>query len=167
MDPAAPNTSGDGTDRAWMEHALDAARIAAARGEVPVGAAVVRDGHLLAAAGNASIAECDPTGHAEVRALRAAAAVVGNYRLSRSVLFATVEPCAMCMGAAIQARIALLVYGCPDPKAGAAGSVLNLAGHERLNHRLTVRSGVAAKESAALLREFFAARRRRREGARR
>jgi tRNA(adenine34) deaminase len=157
VNPSAPE---DGSDRAWMAHALEAARAAGAHGEVPVGAAVVHDGRLVVAAGNASIAECDPTGHAEVRALRAAAVALGNHRLNGAALYATVEPCAMCMGAAIQARIALLVYGCADPKAGAAGSVMDLARHERLNHRFAVRSGIAAEEAAALLRAFFVPRRR-------
>ena len=157
MNTSAPD---DGTDRAWMAHALDAARAAGERGEVPVGAVVISEGRLVAAAGNASITECDPTGHAEVRALRAAATALGNHRLGGAALYTTVEPCAMCMGAAIQARIGLLVYGCADPKAGAAGSVMDLAWHERLNHRFAVRSGVAAEEAAALLRAFFVSRRR-------
>jgi len=149
----------DDVDRRWMRAALDDARAAGARGEVPVGALVVLDEQLLARAGNASIAEHDPTGHAEVRALRAAAARTRNYRLPGAVLYVTVEPCVMCMGAALHARVARLVYGCPDPKGGAAGSVVDLAGEPRLNHRIAVHAGVLGAESRALLQDFFRARR--------
>src|SRR5207237_7368720 len=127
----------------WMAASLREARAAAARGEVPIGAVVVRDGLLLARAGNASIAEADPTGHAEVRALRSAAHVAGNYRLPRAVLYVTVEPCVMCMGAALQARVARIVYGCADPKGGAAGSLFDLAGDRRLDHRIDICAGAA------------------------
>ncbi|TMA67699.1 MAG: nucleoside deaminase [Deltaproteobacteria bacterium] len=144
-----------------MEESLREARAAAARGEVPIGAVVVRDGLLLARAGNASIAEADPTGHAEVRALRSAAHVAGNYRLPRAVLYVTVEPCVMCMGAALQARIARLVYGCADPKAGAAGSLFDLARDRRLNHRMVVDAGLAEDECRAVVQGFFRARRAR------
>jgi len=143
-----------------MAVALHHAARAARRGEVPVGAVVVREGRLLAQAGNASIATHDPSGHAEVRALRAAARRAGNYRLPGAVLYVTVEPCAMCMGAALQARIGRLVYGCADPKAGAAGSLYDLANDRRLNHRMLVRSGVGAAAARDLLRGFFRARRR-------
>jgi len=149
----------DEVDQRWMRAALDEARGAGARGEVPVGALVVLDEQLLARAGNASIAEHDPTGHAEVRALRAAAARTRNYRLPGAVLYVTVEPCVMCMGAALHARVARLVYGCPDPKGGAAGSVVDLAGEPRLNHRIAVHAGVLGAESRALLQDFFRARR--------
>jgi len=149
----------DEVDQRWMRAALDDARAAGARGEVPVGALVVLDEQLLARAGNASIAEHDPTGHAEVRALRAAAARTRNYRLPGAVLYVTVEPCVMCMGAALHARVARLVYGCPDPKGGAAGSVVDLAGEPRLNHRIAVHAGVLGAESRALLQDFFRARR--------
>ncbi|TMA40675.1 MAG: nucleoside deaminase [Deltaproteobacteria bacterium] len=149
----------DEVDQRWMRAALDEARAAGARGEVPVGALVVLDEQLLARAGNASIAEHDPTGHAEVRALRAAAARTRNYRLPGAVLYVTVEPCVMCMGAALHARVARLVYGCPDPKGGAAGSVVDLAGEPRLNHRIAVHAGVLGAESRALLQDFFRARR--------
>ena len=142
-----------------MEESLREARAAGARGEVPIGAVVVRDGLLLARAGNASIAEADPTGHAEVRALRSAARVAGNYRLPGAVLYVTVEPCVMCMGAALQARIARVVYGCADPKAGAAGSLFDLAGDRRLNHRMVVDAGVAEDECRAVIQEFFRTRR--------
>ena len=149
----------DEVDQRWMRAALDEARAAGARGEVPVGALVVLDEQLLARAGNASIAEHDPTGHAEVRALRAAAARTRNYRRPGAVLYVTVEPCVMCMGAALHARVARLVYGCPDPKGGAAGSVVDLAGEPRLNHRIAVHAGVLGAESRALLQDFFRARR--------
>ena len=142
-----------------MKEALREAAGAQARGEVPVGALVVRDGRLIARAGNASIAEHDPAGHAEVCALRAAAARERNYRLPGAVLYVTVEPCAMCMGAALQARIARLVYGCADPKAGAAGSVFDLAADPRLNHAIAVTAGVAEGACRTLLQEFFRARR--------
>src|SRR5438876_3293709 len=149
----------DDVDRRWMRAALDEARAAGARGEVPVGALVVLDGQVLARAGNASIAEHDPTGHAEVRALRAAAARTRNYRLPGAVLYVTVEPCVMCMGAALHARVARLVYGCTDPKGGAAGSLFDLAGDRRLNHRIAVTAGVAEDACRALLQEFFRTRR--------
>src|SRR5882672_3100677 len=149
----------DEVDQRWMRAALDDARAAGARGEVPVGALVVLDQQLLAHAGNASIAEHDPTGHAEVRALRAAAARTRNYRLPGAVLYVTVEPCVMCMGAALHARVARLVYGCPDPKGGAAGSLFDLASDARLNHRIDVTAGVAEDACRALLQEFFRTRR--------
>jgi tRNA(adenine34) deaminase len=142
-----------------MAVALAEARAAGARGEVPIGAAVVRDDTLLAAAGNASVADADPTAHAEVLALRAAARGADNYRLPGSVLYVTVEPCAMCVGAALWARVARLVFGCHDPKAGAAGSVVDLTAVDRFNHRIACTAGVAAPEAAALLREFFRERR--------
>jgi len=144
-----------------MDLALRLAARAARRGEVPVGAVVVQDGEVLARAGNASIATSDPAGHAEVRALRAAGKRAGNYRLPGAVLYATVEPCAMCMGAALQARVARLVYGCDDPKAGAAGTLYDLARDRRLNHRIAVTSGVAAGPARQLLQHFFQARRTR------
>jgi len=142
-----------------MEESLREARAAGAQGEVPIGAVVVRDDVLLARAGNASIAEADPTGHAEIRAIRSAARAAGNYRLSGAVLYVTVEPCVMCMGAALQARIARLVYGCADPKAGAAGSLFDLGRDRRLNHRIVVDAGVAEDECRTLIQEFFHARR--------
>lgn len=144
---------------AWMHRALAEAERAGAAGEVPIGAVVVRDGVVLGAAGNAPIATVDPTAHAEVLALRAAARAVGNYRLPGATLYVTVEPCAMCVGAALQARIAVLVFGCADPKAGAAGSLYDLTQDARLNHRITVVSGVEAARSRELLQRFFAARR--------
>jgi tRNA(adenine34) deaminase len=146
-------------DARWMQEALRAAVAAGRRGEVPVGAVVVRDELALASAGNASVATHDPAGHAEVLALRAAGAAVGNYRLPGAVLYATVEPCAMCVGAALQARVARLVYGCADPKGGAAGTLFDLTGDARLNHRIAVTAGVGEEECRALLQAFFRARR--------
>lgn len=142
-----------------MREALLEAAAARDRGEVPVGAVVVREGSVLARAGNVTIAERDPTGHAEVRALRAAAIAVGYHRLGDVSLYVTVEPCAMCMGAALQARIERVVYGCDDSKGGAAGSVVDLAAHPRLNHRIDVIRGVREDECRDLLQAFFRARR--------
>jgi len=141
-----------------MAAALVEAARAEAAGEVPIGAVVVCEGRILAAAGNAPIARRDPTAHAEILALRAAAETIGNYRLTGCDLYVTVEPCPMCVGAALHARIGTLVFGCADTQAGAAGSRWNLA-HEGWNHRLTVRSGVRADECAALIQAFFARRR--------
>ena len=146
-------------DRRWMEEAIREAVAAGARGEIPVGAVIVLGGRLIARAGNASVAEHDPTGHAEMRALRDAGRAVGNYRLVGATLYATIEPCLMCVGAAIHARVARLVYGCADPKAGAAGSVFDLAADPRLNHRIAVTSGVAEATCRALVQDFFRARR--------
>jgi tRNA(adenine34) deaminase len=142
-----------------MGEALREAAVAAEGGEVPVGAVVVRDGGMLASAGNASIRDHDPAGHAEVRALRAAGAAARNYRLSGATLYVTVEPCAMCIGAALQARIARLVFGVADPKAGAAGSLYDLASDARLNHRIAVTSGVRDVECREIMQAFFRARR--------
>ena len=142
-----------------MALALAEAERAGAAGEVPIGAVVVCDGVVVGAAGNAPIASVDPTAHAEVLALRSAAATVGNYRLPGCTLYVTVEPCAMCLGAALQARIATLVFGCDDPKAGAAGSLYDLTQDPRLNHRIVVVRGIAADPCRQLLQRFFAARR--------
>ena len=147
------------TDERWMHAALALAERAGARGEVPVGAVVVRDGVLLGAGHNQPIASNDPTAHAEIVALRAAAGAAGNYRLPGAALYVTLEPCLMCAGALVHARIARLVFGAMEPKAGAVVSnhcVLAAAG---LNHRVTVTGGVLAEESAALVQTFFAARR--------
>jgi tRNA(adenine34) deaminase len=148
-------------DSHWMDAALRAAAAAGRRGEVPVGAVVVCDGQVVGRAGNASVRLHDPAGHAEVRALRAAGRRVANYRLPGATLYATVEPCAMCMGAAIQARIGRLVYGCADPKSGAAGSVHDLAADRRLNHRMRVTPGVGEAVARDLLQRFFRVRRAR------
>lgn len=146
-------------DEEFMRHALDEARRGAAAGEVPVGAVVVVDGAVVARAHNAPIALADPTAHAEVLALREAARKVGNYRLTAATLYVTVEPCPMCCGAALLARLARVVYGAADPKAGAVESLFRLFDDRRLNHRIEARGGVGAGASAALLREFFDTRR--------
>jgi len=142
-----------------MEEAIREAASAERRGEVPVGAVVVLGDRAVARAGNTSVAAHDPTGHAEIVALRAAAAAAGNHRLTGATLYVTVEPCVMCMGAALHARIARLVYGCADPKSGAAGSLFDLANDPRLNHRIAVTAGVAAGACRDLLQLFFRARR--------
>ncbi|MFY9754166.1 MAG: tRNA adenosine(34) deaminase TadA [Candidatus Acidiferrales bacterium] len=150
---------GSQLDQRWMRAALEEARAAAERGEVPVGAIVVIEERLLARAGNRTIADCDPTGHAEMVALREAARKMGNYRLAAATLYVTIEPCAMCAGAMIQARIARVVYGADDPKGGAARSCFGVLDHPQLNHAVDVTPGVLAEESAGLLKDFFAARR--------
>ena len=142
-----------------MDEALALARAARERGEVPVGAVVVRDGTIVGRGGNAPIAGHDPTAHAEIAALREAGQALGNYRLVGCALYVTLEPCAMCAGAILHARIARVVFGAPDPKTGAAGSVIDLFGEKRLNHHATVLGGVRAQACGALLAEFFAARR--------
>ena len=142
-----------------MHAALEQARKAQAAGEVPVGAVVVKDGKIVGVGFNAPIGRHDPTGHAEILALRDAAAQLGNYRLPGCELYVTLEPCAMCVGAMLHARIARLVYGASDPKTGACGSVIDLFSEPRLNHHATVTPGVMAEECGALLREFFAAKR--------
>ncbi len=146
-------------DTAFMRLALDEARAAAAAGEVPVGAVVVKDGAVIGTGRNAPIHRHDPTAHAEIAALRAAAEHLGNYRLDGCTLYVTLEPCAMCSGAMLHARLARVVYGAPDPKTGVAGSVLNLFSDTRLNHQTAVEGGVLADEGAALLRHFFQERR--------
>ena len=146
-------------DEHWMGLALEEAARAAEAGEVPVGAVIVLEGRLLARGQNAPIARHDPTAHAEIVALRAAAREAGNYRLGGATLYVTIEPCAMCCGAALQARIARLVYGADDPKAGAVRSVHRLLDDARLNHRVEVTAGVRAEECGARLRDFFRARR--------
>ena len=151
--------AGEQNDENLMQAALEEARAAAQRGEVPVGAVVAVDGKIVARAGNRTIADCDPTGHAEMVALRAAAAAVGNYRLLGAAIYVTIEPCAMCAGALIQARIARLVYGADDPKAGAVRSCFSILENAQLNHQVEVTSGILKEEAASLLREFFAARR--------
>ena len=143
-----------------MEQALSCAREAEANGEVPVGAVIVdAAGALLARAANAPIATRDPTAHAEIVALRAAGRALDNYRLPGCVLYVTLEPCPMCVGALVHARVARIVYGAADPKTGACGSVFGLSSSPNLNHRIEVIGGVLAEESAALLKKFFAARR--------
>jgi tRNA(adenine34) deaminase len=150
-------------DAAFMRRALELARQAEAQGEVPVGAVVVGNGVELGAGWNRPIADRDPTAHAEIVAMRAAARALGNYRLTGTTLYVTLEPCAMCTGAMLHARIARLVYGAADPKAGAVGSVIDLARSPGVTHRMTVGGGVLADECRGLLQEFF--RRRRAEQA--
>ena len=142
-----------------MKAALDEARAAGQRGEIPIGAVVVLNDAIVSRAGNRTIADRDPTAHAEVIALREAARKIGNHRLLGTTLYVTIEPCAMCAGAMIQARIAQLVYGGDDAKAGAVRSCFSILEHEKMNHRVDVTTGVLAEESVELLREFFAARR--------
>jgi len=147
------------SDIAYMQAALDEAREAARRGEVPIGAIVVHEDQIIARAGNRTIADCDPTAHAEIVALRAAAAHINNYRLTEASLYVTIEPCSMCAGAMIQARIARLVYGADDSKGGAVRSCFSILDHPQLNHRVEVTSGVLSEDAAGLLKEFFAAKR--------
>jgi len=142
-----------------MRLALAEARRAGEHDDVPIGAVVARGGEVLAAAGNERELRADPTAHAEILALRAAAKALGGWRVGDSVLYVTLEPCAMCAGAIVLARVPRVVFGAVDPKAGAAGSVFDILAEPRLNHRPEVESGVLADESAALLSEFFAARR--------
>jgi tRNA(adenine34) deaminase len=142
-----------------MALALDEARDAAAQGEVPVGAVLVVDGAVVASRGNERERRHDPTAHAEMLALRDAAAIAGGWRLRDATLYVTLEPCAMCAGAIVLARIKRLVYGADDPKAGATGSIFNITGHPALNHHPEVLAGVMATESSQLLQDFFAIRR--------
>ncbi len=147
------------SDEQGMRLALAQAQLAAAAGEVPVGAVVVKNGQVIATGRNAPIASRDPTAHAEVVALREAARVLGNYRLDGCTLYVTLEPCAMCSGAMLHARVDRVVFGAADPRTGVAGSVLNLFGHPQLNHQTQVRGGVLAEECGQLLKDFFKPRR--------
>jgi tRNA(adenine34) deaminase len=147
------------TDREYMHMAIEQARAAALRGEVPIGAVVVLDDRILAAAGNRTITDCDPTAHAEIVALREAAVKVGNYRLTGAALYVTIEPCAMCAGALVQARVARLIYGADEPKGGAIRTCLQVLDAPGLNHRVAVTSGILAEEAVALVQSFFASRR--------
>jgi tRNA(adenine34) deaminase len=148
------------TDEEFMLEALALARRAAEAGEVPVGAVVVKDGAVVGRGHNQPVSGRDPTAHAEVVALRDAAANIGNYRLVDCALYVTLEPCAMCAGAIMNARVSRVVYGAADPKAGACGSVVDLFAEGRLNHHAKVAGGVMAAEAGKLLQGFFAARRR-------
>jgi tRNA(adenine34) deaminase len=154
-----PGTNAE--DRFWMQQALLEARRGGELGEVPVGAVLIHDQKCLAVAHNAPIHLRDPTAHAEILALRLAGQHLGNYRLPGSTLYVTLEPCSMCVGAMIHARIARLVYGAADPRTGAVGGALDLLQYPAHNHRILVVGGLCADQSAALLREFFRARRRR------
>jgi tRNA(adenine34) deaminase len=142
-------------DAAWMERALEQAELAAAAGEVPVGALVIKDGEIIGHGHNRNLLDNDPTAHAEIVALRQAAARLGNHRLTGCTMVATIEPCSMCAGALIHARIARLVYGASDPKAGAAGSTLQVINHPSLNHRMEVTAGVLAAKCSEVLQKFF------------
>lgn len=150
------------TDEDYIRLALALAREAAAVGEVPVGALVVKDGEIIGRGFNAPISGHDPTAHAEIRAMREAAQILGNYRLVGCTLYVTLEPCAMCSGAIQHARMARLVYGAADPKTGCCGSVIDLMGETRLNHHCEVTGNILAAECGALLSEFFSARRQKR-----
>lgn len=146
-------------DENFMQVALDEARLAMAAGEVPIGAVIVRRGEIVAHGQNRILRDVDPTAHAEIVAMRAAAYAIGNYRLLDCEMYVTLEPCAMCAGAMIHARLARLVYGAADPKAGATGSVLEVLNHPKLNHKMPVTAGVLGEECGSILKEFFRVRR--------
>lgn len=146
-------------DSTWMREAIAEARAAADSGEVPIGAVIVHEGEIIARGQNRVLRDSDPTSHAEIVALRAAALALNNYRLPGCELYVTLEPCAMCAGAMIHARLARLVYAADDPKAGAVTSVLQVLNHPRLNHQMEVESGLLGDEAGELLREFFRQRR--------
>ena len=150
----------DLTDRAFMRQALDQAQNAWLLGEVPVGAVIVREGRVIATGYNRPIGDSDPTAHAEIVALRQAASLLGNYRLPGCTLYVTLEPCAMCAMALMHARLDRVVFGAPDPKTGAAGSVINLFNEPRLNHHCALRGDVEAQDCGRLLQDFFRERRR-------
>jgi tRNA(adenine34) deaminase len=143
----------------FMQAALAEARAAAASGEVPIGAVLVHEGQILARAGNRTIRDCDPTAHAEIVVLRDAARVLGNHRLADTTLYVTIEPCSMCAGAIIQARVPRLVYGASEPRGGAVQSCFEVLSHPDLNHRVEVVSGVLSEDCGAVIRSFFAGRR--------
>jgi tRNA(adenine34) deaminase len=146
-------------DIQFMQEALAEARAASSAGEVPIGAVLVHDGETLARSGNRTIRDCDPTAHAEVLVLREAARLLGNYRLAGTTLYVTIEPCSMCAGAIVQARVPRLVYGADDPKGGAVRSCFKILSHPRLNHQVEIISGVLVADCAAILQSFFAERR--------
>jgi tRNA(adenine34) deaminase len=147
------------TDHEAMGAALAEARTAGKDGEVPIGAVVVREGKIIARGQNSVIRDSDPTAHAEIVAMRAAAKTLANYRLNGCTVYVTLEPCAMCAGAMIHARLDRLVFGASDPKAGAAGSVLSVLNHPQLNHQMRMEQGILAEEAAELLQNFFRERR--------
>ena len=158
--PSAPSPAVDVClDETWMRRALELARAAAARGEVPVGAVIVRNGAVLGEGSNRTIEDSDPTAHAEVVAIRAAAVLEGDWRLLDTTLYVTLEPCTMCAGAIVLARIPRVVFAAYDPKAGMGGSIENLLQDARLNHRCSVTPGVLADEASAMLKDFFRSRR--------
>jgi len=146
-------------DIGFMQEALEEARTAAAAGEVPIGAVLVLDGKIVARSGNRTIRDCDPTAHAEIIVLREAARAVANYRLGGTTLYATIEPCSMCAGAMIQARVPRLVYGANDPKTGAVRTHFQILSNTSLNHQVEITAGVLAAECAAVIQSFFAERR--------
>jgi tRNA(adenine34) deaminase len=146
-------------DEIFMQAALEQAQLAATAGEVPIGAVIVANGEIIAHGQNRVLRDVDPTAHAEIVAMRAAATALGNYRLLDCELYVTLEPCAMCAGAMVHARLARLIYGASDPKAGAVGSVLEVLNHPRLNHQMVVTAGILAEPCGTILREFFRARR--------
>ena len=156
---AGADPTPDEADERWMCEALAEARAAQARGEVPVGAIVVKDGAIVGRGGNATIASSDPTAHAEIVALRDAGRALRNYRLAGCALYVTIEPCAMCAGAILHARIERVVFGARDPKTGACGSVVDLFATPRLNHHASVTAGVLGAECGRMLSDFFGARR--------
>ncbi len=143
----------------WMRHALKLAERAQAAGEVPIGAVIVKDDHIIGEGWNQPVAARDPTAHAEVVALRAAARALGNYRLNGTALYVTLEPCVMCAGAILNARVPRVVFGAYDPKAGAAGTLVDILGSDRFTHRPEVMGGVLDRECSGVLTSFFAMRR--------
>lgn len=147
------------SDVSFIQESLEEARSAGAAGEVPIGAVLVLDGKVIARSGNRTIRDCDPTAHAEIIVLREAARVVDNYRLAGATLYVTIEPCSMCAGAMIQARIARVVYGADDPKGGAARSCFQILSNPHLNHQVEITAGVLAGDCAAAVQSFFAERR--------
>ena len=147
------------TDIDYMQLALEEARLAADAGEVPIGAVLVQDGKVLARGNNRTIRDCDPTAHAEIIALREASRAVSNYRLSGMTMYVTLEPCAMCAGAIIQARVPRVVYGADDPKGGAVRTCFEILSHPKLNHQVDVTPGILAEECGGILQTFFTARR--------
>ena len=146
-------------DRQFMQQALDLAKLAAAAGEVPVGAVLVRDGQVISTGFNQPITNSDPSAHAEMMALRAAASDESNYRLPGTTLYVTLEPCTMCAGAMLHARVDRVVFGTTDPKTGAAGSVLNVFSEKQINHQTVVEGGIMSEECGQILRNFFKERR--------
>lgn len=146
-------------DFEFMKIALEEAQLAAEADEVPIGAVMVHEGKILARAGNRTMRDCDPTAHAEIVVLRQAARLLQNYRLAGTTLYVTLEPCAMCAGAMVQARVPRLVYGADDPKGGAVRTCFNVLSHPKLNHQVDITAGVLAEESVAALQKFFTARR--------
>src|SRR5882762_776949 len=156
---SVPQTAREEDHERWMRESLRAAREARTRDEVPIGSCIVVGEKLLAVAGNRTRTDCDPTAHAEIVALREASRFCGNYRLSDATVYSTIEPCAMCAGALVQARVKLLVYGAPDEKAGAVDSHFQICGAHHLNHRVEVVKGILESECRELMQEFFRTRR--------